>query len=189
MSEPDIKSLPDEEILRLSLEDPSYFSILVEKYQAAFLRKCWGIVHSKEESEDIVQEAFVKIYRYAHRFTKQEGIEFKSWAYKVLMNTSFTHYQKLKKDSGNTEFLDPLLYEDKLEENKDLAKVNDAKAVVAGIIDQMPMHLAKVLRLYYIEDQSYADICKIESISIPTLKMRLFRAKRLFRKISEENFV
>ena len=75
-------TLPDEEILRLSLEDPSYFSVLVDKYQAAFLRKCLGIVHSKEEAEDIVQEAFVKIYRYADRFTKQEGIEFKK-AFKV----------------------------------------------------------------------------------------------------------
>ena len=186
---PENNALPDEEVLRLSLEDPSYFSILVDKYQAAFLRKCLGIVRSKEEAEDIVQEAFVKIYRYANRFTKQEGIEFKSWAYKVLMNTSFTHYQKLKKDSGNTEFLDPLLYEDKFSESRDLMKINDAKAAVATIINKMPVHLASVLRLYYLEDKSYVDICKAEKISIPTLKMRLFRAKRLFQRLSEENFV
>lgn len=182
-------TLKDEEVLRLSLEDPSYFTILVDKYQAAFLRKCLGIVRSKEEAEDIVQETFVKIYKYAHRFTKQEGIEFKSWAYKVLMNTSFTHYQKLKKNSGNTEFLDPLLYEDKFEEAHDLANMNDAKAAVATLIEKMPIHLGRVLKLYYLEDKSYVDICKAENISIPTLKMRLFRAKRLFRKLNDETFI
>ena len=50
----------------------------------------------------------------------------------------------------------------------------------------MPEHLARVLKLYYLNDKSYADICKVEKISIPTLKMRLFRAKRLFKKMSVE---
>lgn len=177
-------TLKDEEILKLSLDDPSYFSILVDKYQVPFLRKAMGILRNREESEDIVQEAFAKIYRYAHKFKKEEGIEFKSWAYKILMNTAFTHYQKVKKTGANVEYLDPLLYEDSLEENHDFASVNDAKAVVAAVINKMPEHLAKVLRLYYLEDKSYADICKIEKISIPTLKMRLFRSKRLFEKLS-----
>ena len=179
-------TLKDEEILQLTLKDPSYFSILVDRYETAFIRKAIGIVRSKEEAEDIVQETFVKIYRYADNFKKQENIEFKSWAYKILMNTSFTHYQKLKKNSGNTEYLDPVLYEDKLGENNELASIHDARKAVERTIGNMPEHLAKVLKLYYLDDKSYSDICKIEKISIPTLKMRLFRAKRLFKKISVE---
>src|SRR3990167_8635113 len=180
-------TLRDEEILRLAGDDPSYFTILVDKYQAAFLRKALGIVRNQEEAEDIVQEAFTKIYRYADNFKKQKGIEFKSWAYKILMNTSFTHYQKLKKSGANTEYLDPVLYEDKLEENHDFAAIQDAKSMVGKVVEKMPEHLAKVLKLYYLEDKSYADICKIEKISTPTLKMRLFRAKRLFEKLSADN--
>ena len=188
MQEQESKLLPDEEVLRLSLKDPSYFSLLVDKYQAAFLRKCLGVVRSKEEAEDIVQETFVKIYRYENKFKKEEGVEFKSWAYKILMNTSFTHYQKLKKVGGNTEFLDPLLYEDdgKFAEHSDIATIQDAKAAVALVIHKMPEHLGRVLKLYYLEDKSYADICKVEKISTPTLKMRLFRAKRLFRRMSDD---
>jgi RNA polymerase sigma-70 factor (ECF subfamily) len=177
-------NLRDEEILRLAGDDPSYFTILVDKYQAAFLRKALGIVRNQEEAEDIVQEAFTKIYRYADNFKKQKGIEFKSWAYKILMNTSFTHYQKLKKSGANTEYLDPVLYEDAFEEKQDFASIQDAKTAVQEVITKMPEHLAKVLKLYYLEDRSYADICKIEKISTPTLKMRLFRAKRLFEKLS-----
>jgi len=180
------QTLKDEEILKLSLEDPSYFGILVDKYQIPFLRKTMGILRNREEAEDIVQETFVKIYRYGHRFKKEDGIEFKSWAYKILMNTSFTHYQKIKKGSANVEYLDPLLYEDTPEENQDFATIQDAKAAVAEVIAKMPEHLARVLKLYYLEDKSYADICKMEKISIPTLKMRLFRSKRLFEKLSAD---
>ncbi|MDP2696034.1 MAG: RNA polymerase sigma factor [bacterium] len=180
--------LPDEEVLKLSLKDPSHFSILVDKYQAAFLRKVMGVVRSREEAEDIVQEAFVKIYKYGHKFEKKPGIAFKSWAYKILMNTSFTHYQDLKKKFGKEEYLDPLVHHEMPsgEDGRDLADISDAKAAVALVIDKMPEHLAKVLRLYYLEDKSYKDICEIEDITTATLKMRLFRAKKLFYKISTE---
>lgn len=177
---------PDEEILRLALKDPSCFAILMERYQTPFLRKALSVVRSKEEAEDIVQETFVKIYRYAHKFKKKMDVEFKSWAYKILMNTSFTHYQKLKRTSGNTEYLDPLLYEDKFEEDMEFASIHDARLAVESVVKNMPEHLARVLKLYYLEDKSYADICGVEKISIPTLKMRLFRAKRLFKKLSVE---
>lgn len=182
-----MENRPDEEVLKSSFKDPSQFKILVDKYQAAFLRKALGIVYKREEAEDIVQETFVKIYKYGHKFKKEAGIEFKSWAYKILMNTSFTHYQDVKKKSSNVEYLDPVLYDDvPLRDSQDLAAISDAKAAVADVITKMPENLARVLKLYYLEDKSYKDICKIEEISITTLKMRLFRAKRIFKKISTE---
>ena len=70
----------DEELLKLSLEDPRYFSMIVDKYQDAFFRAAVRVVKQKEEAEDIVQEAFTKIYMNAPKFQKQEGASFKSWA-------------------------------------------------------------------------------------------------------------
>ncbi len=185
MSEP----IPDEEILRQSLKEPSMFKLLVDKYQEPFLRKAWGIVRKQEDAEDIVQDAFVKIYRYGKNFEKRAGIEFKSWAYKILMNTAFTHYQDIKKKSSSVEFLDPVLYDEgekPLGYTQDLAAMSDAKQVVKQVVEKMPEHLGRILGLYYLEDKSYKDICKIEKISMTTLKMRLFRAKRLFKSLSAD---
>lgn len=181
--------MPDEEILRQSLRDPSQFKILVSRYQEAFLRKAWGIVRKQEDAEDIVQEAFVKIYRYGDNFQKRAGIQFKSWAYKILMNTAFTHYQDIKKKSGSVEYLDPVLYDEgekPLGYTQDLAAMSDAKAVVRAVIEKMPEHLGRILGFYYLEDKSYKDICKLEKISMTALKMRLFRAKRLFKTMSAD---
>src|SRR3989338_1350472 len=180
--------LPDEKILELSFQDPSYFTILVDKYEDAFMRKALGVVRKQEEAEDIVQETFVKIYKYGHKFTKQAGVEFKSWAYKILMNTSFTHYQDLKKSFANTEYKDPMLYDEEIQlvDNVDVAAISDAKNTVTNVIAKMPEHLGRLLKLYYLEDKSYENICKIEKLSVTTLKMRLFRAKRLFQKIMNE---
>jgi len=182
-------NLKDEEILALSQEDPAYFSFLVNKYEDAFLRAARGITRSLEEAQDIVQETFVKIYRYAGSFQKRPGIEFKSWAYRILINTSITHYQKLKKERGNTEYLDPVLYEESsnFSENKNVALEKDIKEGVAKAIGQMPEHLGRVLKMYFFDDMSYEEIAKAEKISMPALKMRIFRAKRVFKKIVGDN--
>ncbi len=187
-SREEIAQLPDDEILKLSLKDPSHFSILVQKYEEAFLRAAVSITRSREEAEDILQEAFTKIYMNGARFKKEPGASFKSWAYRILVNTSFTHYQKLKKTTGNVSYLDPVLYDEdeKFAETSDLGNASDHKAIITKTLGKMPEHLGRLLRLYYLEDKSYNDIAKIEKISTTTLKMRLFRAKRLFKKLMLE---
>lgn len=181
--------LEDEEILKLAIKDPAHFSIIIDRYQESFLKVSFGVVRSRQEAEDIVQETFTKIYLNAKRFKKQPDARFKSWAYKILMNTSFTHYQKLKKVGGKTEYLDNLLYDedgsDPVAETVDLGNISDARSQVAEVIGKMPEHLGRLLKSYYLDDLSYQSIAKVEKISMSTLKMRLFRAKRLFKKLSE----
>lgn len=178
--------MKDEEILQASKNEPALFEILVERYQEPLLRAAWRVVRGRQEAEDIVQESFVKIYKNADKFEKLEGIEFKSWAYKVTINTAITHYRKLKRGEFLSE--DPTIYEEPAAEFADakFSTMADAKATVAKVLAGMPEHLRTVLHQYYIEDKSYKTIAAEEKISIPTLKMRLFRAKRLFRKLNDD---
>lgn len=177
------EGMKDEEILKASLQEPALFEMLVEKYHEPLMRAAWRVVRGREEAEDIVQEAFVKMYKNASKFEKQEGIEFKSWAYKVTINTAITHYRKLKRGEFLSE--DPSIYQEPGQELADtrIFSKTDAKAAVADTLQQMPDHLRSVLEHYYIEDKSYHTIADEEGISISTLKMRLFRAKKLFKKL------
>lgn len=180
---PSYEGMKDEEILKCSLDEPAIFEILVEKYHEPLMRAAWRVVRGREEAEDIVQEAFVKMYKSAHKFEKYEGIEFKSWAYKVTINTAITHYRKLKRGEFLSE--DPSIYQEagmELADTRILSKT-DAKAAVADTLEQMPDHLRSVLQHYYMEDKSYRTIADEEGISISTLKMRLFRAKKMFKKL------
>ena len=174
----------DEEILQASLREPAIFEILVERYHDPLMRAAFRVVRGREEAEDIVQEAFVKMYKNADKFEKLEGIEFKSWAYKVTINTAITHYRKLKRGEFLAE--DPSIFQEAPTENVDarFSIAADAKTVVATTMDKMPEHLRTVIKSYYLDDKSYKTIAQEEKISIPTLKMRLFRAKKLFKKLS-----
>ncbi len=174
------KELKDEEVLIRSLSEPALFATLVDKYQRAFLRVAYGVVRSPEEAEDIVQEAFCDMYRNATKFQKQEGASFKSWAYRVVLNKAISHYRKLKKERERYTSLEPAHYEN-LGVEEGLSRVLDANITVEKLLEGLPEDLQRIVKAYYIDDKSYADIAAQEKITLSTLKMRLFRAKKILR--------
>jgi len=178
-------NLKDEDILAASLEKPALFRILVARYQEAFIRKALGILRQQEEAEDIVQETFVKIYFNGKKFKKMEDVEFKSWAYKILVNTAISRYRKISKKwrMESTDPLDLELASERDFSTEDMVLAKEAKSVTADLISHLPKPLARLVSLYYIEDKSYKEIAKQESVTIPALKMKLFRAKKLLRAL------
>jgi RNA polymerase sigma-70 factor (ECF subfamily) len=178
----DRTSLRDEELLRLSIERPSVFAVLVERYQAPFLRKAHRVLRNREDAEDVVQEAFTKIYMNAARFEPQEGASFGSWGYKILLNTCFTFHQKRKRISGKrVYFEDEVLYNlsDKTDEGKS-AELGD---LVATLLSHLPKNLARVLHLHFIMGFKQQEIADMEGETVGAIKTRVFRAKQELKRI------
>ncbi len=172
----------DERILYASVKKPHLFEIIVDRYTEPFRNKVRGIIGNREEIDDIVQEAFVKIYLNARRFKVQEGASFKSWAYKILLNTTFTHYQKLKKDNEGTLHIEDEFFES-LPDKKPEFEITD---LVASVISRMPSHLGRILRLHFIEGMPQKEIAALEGVSISAVKTRIHRAKKEYRKLNHK---
>lgn len=170
----------DEALLVASQECPDLFEVLVDRYQKPFLRLAFKILNSREEAEDIVQEAFLKIYRSYSQLRRVEGSKFKSWAYKIVFNTALTHYRKAKKRVGGTQYLDTFLY-DALK-GKDIESEIYSRILVKEVLDTMPRDMRELIEMHYLEELSYEEIAARKNLTIPALKMRLFRARELFRK-------
>jgi len=182
--------MPDEDILKKSVRNPALFSLLIDKYQLPFTRKALGIVHSQEEAEDIVQEVFTKIYLNAKKFKKQPGVEFKSWAWRILVNTALTHYRKVKKTFGDVSYLDELLAGDDedIESKLNIATENlidkdDRVGVIKDAMETLPAEAASLIKSHYIEDRPYEEIAKKHGLTIGALKMKLFRARKVLKDI------
>ncbi|MFH1393005.1 MAG: RNA polymerase sigma factor [Patescibacteria group bacterium] len=181
-------NLKDEEALALSLEQPALFRILVSRYQEAFIRKALGIIRQREEAEDIVQEAFVKIYFNGKKFKKIDGIEFKSWAYRILVNTAISRYRKISK-KWQAESSDPLDLEtasDGALSTENIILESENKSLTAELLSRLPKPLARLVSLYYIEDKPYKEIAEQEGMTMAALKMKLFRAKKILKNIAGE---
>ena len=189
-----IKNLPDEEVLAISLVSPSAFEILVDRYQSAFLRKAGGIVKKEDDAQDTVQETFVKIYLNAKKFKKEKaGDSFKNWAYKILINCAISRYGKLKKEMLA---LKPLDLSDSGEkalnlsadyaERENLETKIDNKNFVSGILEKLPDAFSAILKKYFFGGKSHKEIAAEDGISVMAAKLRLFRAKKAFKKAAED---
>lgn len=174
----------DEELLARSLGAPSVFSVLLDRYQDAFARKAYSVMKSEEDARDIVQETFTKIYMHAGSFQKQEGASFKSWAYKILMNTCFTYYKKRKREWERTAALCPELYEMLPDLQSRTFEKHSFADYVASVIARMPKDLGRALDLHFLEGRPQAEVALIEGVSVGAVKTRIHRAKKSFREIS-----
>lgn len=181
----EVANVSDEAILALSVSNPDKFSILVDRYQEAFIRKAGQIIRNDPDMvKDIVQDAFVKIYLNASKFKVQEGASFKSWGYKILINTCFTKYKKIKGDNVYLRDLDPEIAE--LVPSKDEINSFEQKLdtdYVLSLISKLPVILGRVLRLYSVEGKSQKDIAQMEGISLGAVRARIHRAKKEIKKV------
>lgn len=179
------KELSDEEILARSQAQPWIFAVLLERYQDAFLRKAQSVVRNELDAEEIVQDTFTKIYLNAHRFEVQEGAKFSSWAYRILMNTAFTRYQKKVKEGQRFVNIDPE-FEQFIGERAEHSGFEEKKDAVERVLERMPGHFVVVLRLHYLERWSHKDIADDMGETVGTIKARIHRAKAAFRKEAKD---
>lgn len=178
------QGLKDEEILARATREPWLFSVLLDRYEAPFLRRAERILKNREDAEEVVQDAFTKIYINAARFVPTPGASFSSWAYRVLLNTAFTRYQKLVKQGQRFVNTDPE-FEKLLGERSNHSGFEEDKDTVERVLAGLPGHLAAVLRLHYLEHWSHKDIAALSGEEVGTIKARIHRAKEAFRKAAK----
>ncbi|HMO78304.1 MAG TPA: RNA polymerase sigma factor [Candidatus Paceibacterota bacterium] len=172
--------ISDEKLLQESILKPWLFAELVNRYQASFLRKAQSILRDPRDAEEIVLDAFTKIYFNAASFVPQSGAQFSSWAYRILLNTAFTRYQKLIKEGQRFSEIDPEFEQFISTEEKTV--INETEDGIERILARLPGHFAQVLRLHYLERWSHQDIAELNKENIGTIKARIHRAKEAFRR-------
>ena len=133
----DLSALTDHEVLLRSRREPELFALLVRRYESPLLRRARTILGSPEDAEEVVQDAFTKMYLYADRYQAQEGATFSSWAYTILNRVAFTRYQAKKRGREQRVELLPEHYESlpdaKAEFLENLSVKNEVLAALAKI--------------------------------------------------------
>ncbi len=178
-------ALSDEELLLRSRSEPWLFAMLLERYEEAFMRKAESILHSRLDSEEVVQDAFTKIYLNMDRFEVREGAKFSSWAYTIVVNTALTRYMKKKREGSRVSALDPE-YEQQVRDVTEHVLNKEDEDEIARMLEKIPGHFAVVLRFHYLERWSHKDIAHHLGISVAAVKTRIHRAKAVFKKEYEE---
>jgi len=182
----DASALTDAEVLARARTEPALFAVLVRRYEAALLRRARTILRSPEDAEEAVQDAFTKMYLYADKYQPQEGASFSSWAYTILNRVAYTKYRAKTVERGRIAELEPEHYESLPDARAEFLEDLSIRNEVISALAKLPETAAKILRLQFIEGKTQEEIAEAEGLSIPAVKTRVHRAKKLFKQVYDK---
>ena len=176
------KQLKDAEIVEKSLVEIDYFSCLYERYEKKLLRYVNRIsAVSREEAEDILQDAFIKIWRNLNNY--DPAMKLSSWIYRIVHNETLSFWRK-KKSYGKdkrTAWTEDLLAVEAV--NLEIDEDPDRTYTLThDILDLLPIKYKSVLVLKFMESMSYEEISDVLKIPEGTVATRINRAKKAFAK-------
>lgn len=142
------------------------------------------LIHSEEDAKDLVQEAYMKAYRYAGYYEK--GTNAKAWLLKILKNTFINEYRKRSKRPVQVDYEDV-----RGRESSENVQVVDLRhEVYKGLIgdeitkaiNDMPADYRLIILLCDLEDFTYEEISKVIDVPIGTVRSRLHRARNMLKE-------
>jgi RNA polymerase sigma factor (sigma-70 family) len=148
------------------------FDILSPKMYAICLR----YAKNNDEAKDILQEGFIKMFKYLGQFEGKGSFE--GWVKRIFINTSIEFYRKAQREA-TTNSLD--IAENQPFESHILSnlKVDDLMAIV----QKLPTGYRTVFNLFIIEGYGHEEIAKMLNVSENTSKSQLFKARQHLQAI------
>ena len=157
--------------------DEQAFNELYSSYKIPAIRFCNSILKDIEESENIIQEVFVKIWN--RKATINPELNFTSYLFTIIKNRVFDHLKEVKKNNFLKEkywenMLDYQIVDNDIKEER-FAKVKEA-------VDGLSEKRKEIIKLNYEEGKSYEEIANQLNISKNTVKNQLDKAKQVIRQ-------
>jgi RNA polymerase sigma factor (sigma-70 family) len=161
---------------------------LYRKFSAMMLSVCMRYAQNRDEAEDILQEAFIKIFQNIAGF-RGEG-SFEGWMKRIMINHALNHYRKNKK-TPFTQDINEINEQDILGKEEIQGHHEPVSAdILLSLIQLLPQGYRMVFNLYVFEEYSHKEIAKELNISESTSKTQLLKARRMLRrKLSELNLI
>lgn len=175
----DADNEPDESLMaRIQKGDHRAFAALVRRHSDKFYGLAYRMTGHVEEAEDIVQEAFLKLWNKPKAWSAKKGAKFTTWFYQVVTNTALDALRKKKSHSGS----DVLEH---IEDSKDSAEERVIKTekedLIEAAIHTLPERQKAALTLCFYEGVSNAEAAEILDVSVKALESLLSRAKAALR--------
>ena len=156
---------------------------LYEQFAGKLYAVSLRYMKSRDEAQDVLQDAFIKIYKNLHSFRFDCPLE--AWLKRIVINTALKAIQK----RGQMPTMDIVDYQGDLDENPGNMGLENLKMdTLLGLINELPDGCRAVFNLYAIEGYKHHEIAELLNINEGTSKSQFSRARTLLiEKIEKEN--
>jgi len=146
----------------------------------------YHLTYSEEDSNDLVQETYLKAYKHIDKY--QKGTNAKAWLFRILKNAFINEYRKKTNRPSKVDFDDIVKYQEGDQEGnlyhdfREEIYQNLIGDEVTNAVNALPQDFRVVLLLCDVEGFTYDEIAKIVEIPIGTVRSRLHRARNMLKK-------
>jgi len=171
------EDLSDEELAARAVYDSKFFTFLVTRYKEKFFYylKSFAGFHD-DEAEDVIQVAFIKIYKNLNNFDRR--LKFSSWAYRIVHNEAIDELRREKRSQSVA--LDYLEIPDTVVLAEEIDKKLEKEIVIKTLKD-LKAEYREVLVLRFFAHKEYKEISDILQKPIGTVGTLIDRAKKQFK--------
>ncbi len=149
---------------------------LYERFAGKLFVVCKRYIHDPDEAEDVLQDAFVKIYRHIDSFRFECPLE--AWLKRVVINTALKAIRKQKpwEHTADIQELAPVLPQ----ADESLPALN--YQYLLNLVQELPPGCRAVFNLYAIEGYNHPEIADLLDIAEGTSKSQYARARGLLQQ-------
>jgi RNA polymerase sigma-70 factor (ECF subfamily) len=152
---------------------------LYDQYAARMLAVCMRYSKSREDAEDILQDAFVKVFNNIENFRKESSLGY--WIKRIVINTALNYHRK-------SVYLYPHF------DIEDMHHLGEDELLVSNynyrdllnLLQSLPQGCQVIFNLYAIEGYKHKEIAELLNISEGTSKSQYARAKSLIKDMITE---
>ena len=164
-------------IIQFKNGDSHAFKKIYDLYAEDAIRYAMSITKNSTNAKDVVQEAFIRVYRNIESFDIDRN--FKTWLFTILTNES---YRYLKKESKNIKLVEAAMPTIAEHEEKDFMYLHEALENLDSI-NKTPIILK------YLNGFSEKEIASMLNLNLNTVKSRLFKGREKLKRLIGSDYI
>lgn len=170
-----LQETTDESLMaRVRGGDHEAFSTLVKRHTKMFYAAAYRMCSNPDEAEDIVQDAFLKLWNNPAMWDGERGAKFTTWFYRVVTNQAVDAMRKKKKTTGDETFE---FIADGRASQQETMEQEQQQTALEGAIQSLPERQKMALNLCFYEGLSNKEAAEIIGVGLKGLESLLMRAK------------
>lgn len=151
------------------------YAVLVNRHKDLAFTIAFRILNNREDSEEVVQDAFVKIYRGLSGF--RQDAKFSTWLFRIVYNAAISKKRVKKPGFQSIGELSAVHVVSGLAE-QDNTPDEERDLILEKAMLKLPEEERTIVTLFYMNESSVEEIHSITGLSKSNIKVKLFRARK-----------
>ena len=176
-----IETESDQElILEIQHGSLEALGVIYDRHRRLVYRTALAICNDNEAAADLLQDVFLRLYRFAKRVDPQRPLE--PWLYRVTTNLTYTWVKRHHRWTRPLDDIAEWLAGNKKGSPQQIAEVDEELQRLRQAVSTLPLPQRIVVVLYYVNDLSLEEIAEILVIPEGTVKSRLHYGRLALKK-------